>query len=126
MSDFWIWMFIVNMIIPIVMLIIGVVFQTNPPRRMNSIYGYRTKRSLKDEKSWLFAQNYLGKTWFKMSLVLSPVTILLMLMVYQKLIDTIAYMTLFIVAIQVFVLLSAIFMTEKALIKMHDYSKSEV
>ncbi|MCK0205205.1 SdpI family protein [Ornithobacterium rhinotracheale] len=32
-----------------------------PPKELNAIYGYRTKRSSKDQKSWDFAQKYSAK-----------------------------------------------------------------
>ena len=32
-----------------------------PPKKINALYGYRTKRSMKSEKNWNFAQRYSTK-----------------------------------------------------------------
>ncbi|MEW6522021.1 MAG: hypothetical protein AB1445_00375 [Bacillota bacterium] len=40
---FW----IVDLVIPAVMVVFGLLFLTRPPRRINWVYGYRTSRSMK-------------------------------------------------------------------------------
>tara|TARA_S200000501_G_C20151232_1_gene451607 strand:+ start:133 stop:498 length:366 start_codon:yes stop_codon:yes gene_type:complete len=39
----------------------GLIIQRFSPKRINFLYGYRTKRSMKDLESWNFAQFYSGK-----------------------------------------------------------------
>lgn len=34
-----------------------------PPEKTNAIYGYRSKRASKDDRSWQFAQNYFSRRW---------------------------------------------------------------
>lgn len=34
--------------------------KNNPPTKINSFYGFRTKKSMKNEKSWHLAQKLLG------------------------------------------------------------------
>ena len=42
-------------------LLVGFLIKKRPPKTINHIYGYRTKRSMKDQKSWDFAQQYSAK-----------------------------------------------------------------
>lgn len=39
-----------------------------PPKKINYLYGYRTKASMKSQESWNFAQNYTSKKMKYMSL----------------------------------------------------------
>lgn len=34
-----------------------------PPKNINGLIGYRTKRSMQNQESWDFAQRYAGKVW---------------------------------------------------------------
>ncbi|MER3329575.1 MAG: SdpI family protein [Candidatus Kapaibacterium sp.] len=36
-----------------------------PPKKINSLYGYRTKRSMASQDAWDFAQPYSGKMMLK-------------------------------------------------------------
>ena len=38
------------------LLIIGFIFKKFPPKKINSIYGYRTSSSMKNKKVWDYAQ----------------------------------------------------------------------
>tara|TARA_B100000965_G_scaffold352176_1_gene327227 strand:+ start:649 stop:1017 length:369 start_codon:yes stop_codon:yes gene_type:complete len=42
-----------------------------PPKKINALYGYRTKRSMKSEKNWNFAQRYSTKKMLKSTLLLA-------------------------------------------------------
>ena len=39
----------------------ALVFSKFPPKKINYLYGYRTKASMKSQESWNFAQNYTSK-----------------------------------------------------------------
>ena len=45
----------------IFLLIIGIIFKLYPPASINSLYGYRTKSSMRDEVSWNLANAYSSK-----------------------------------------------------------------
>ncbi len=38
--------------------IIGVIVKYNPPKKINSLYGYRTSRSMKSQEAWDVANAY--------------------------------------------------------------------
>ena len=42
----------------------GLLFQKRPPKKINNLYGYRTRMSMKNEKTWVFAHQYAGRIWF--------------------------------------------------------------
>lgn len=41
-----------------IFLIAGFILLKYPPKELNWVYGYRTKRSMRDKESWDFAQRY--------------------------------------------------------------------
>lgn len=44
------------------MIAIGAVLRLVPPRNMNSFYGYRSKSSLKNASTWIFANTLVATT----------------------------------------------------------------
>ncbi|MCL2786472.1 MAG: SdpI family protein [Methanomassiliicoccaceae archaeon] len=44
--------------------IFGLILYKRPPKKINALYGYRTKRSMSDQKLWDFSQRYSGKLMF--------------------------------------------------------------
>lgn len=51
----------IPMIFGLVMIIASLIMQLRPPKKPNYIYGYRTRRSMKDQSHWEFAQSYSSK-----------------------------------------------------------------
>ena len=49
--------------VPIFILIAGGWMFFFPPKDINAMMGYRTKRSMKNQENWDFAQRYSGKVW---------------------------------------------------------------
>ncbi len=47
----------------VLLLIIGILFRIYPPTSINSLYGYRTKSSMRNEASWNLANAYSSKLW---------------------------------------------------------------
>ena len=61
MAEFW-FLFICNMLIPVTMLVLGYLFKgIHFPKDVNALCGYRTSMSMKNEKTWKFANAYWGK-----------------------------------------------------------------
>nr|WP_297787948.1 SdpI family protein [uncultured Allomuricauda sp.] len=50
-------------------LIAGLVFKNNLPKKINWWYGYRTKRSMKNQEQWDFAQKLGAKNMIKFSVI---------------------------------------------------------
>ena len=56
-------------LISIVFFIAGYLLQKYPPKKINSIYGYRTRNSQASQERWDFAQQYSAKLMMKLSTV---------------------------------------------------------
>lgn len=48
----------------------GVITFLFPPQKINSLYGYRTTSSMKNQESWTFSQRYAAKEMIKLGLIL--------------------------------------------------------
>ena len=72
----WVFMQMMNLLIPATMIGFGRMMEKKPPREINSIYGYRTKRSMKSQDTWDFAHEYCGRLWVKAGWALVPLAVL--------------------------------------------------
>lgn len=54
-------LFIINCLTGTLMIIVGLISRYFPPKKINSLYGYRTSRSMKNDRNWQFAQTYSTK-----------------------------------------------------------------
>lgn len=50
-------------LIPVLCFIFGILLYKHEPKKINGYYGYRTCRSMKNEDTWKFANNLLGRLW---------------------------------------------------------------
>ncbi len=112
---FWWYLFFCTLLIPATMVIFGWVFLKKPPKNINSLYGYRTARSMKNRVTWAFAHKYAGKYWFRMGLILLPLSALAMLFCFGKEDDLVSTFNLIVILFQLLCMLSVIFFTERAL-----------
>ena len=71
-------------IIPMLITLIGFLMYKRPPKKVNWFVGYRTRKSMKNEKVWEKANRYCGKLWIIIGLIMIIVTILLNIIVYFK------------------------------------------
>ncbi len=117
---FWIGMYLTDLLIPVMMIVVGWMMWKHTPKRINSWYGYRTERSMKNEDTWKFAHDYCGKLWWKLGwiiLVPSAIPLLFMLNAGE---DAIGFTAVAVLVVQSFFMIGAIFPTESALKKTFD------
>ncbi|MDO5417808.1 MAG: SdpI family protein, partial [Lachnospiraceae bacterium] len=117
---FWIFMLLMNLLIPVTMIGFGYRFLKKPPKEMNSIYGYRTSMSMKNKDTWAFAHHYCGKLWYHWGMGLLPVTILAMCFLLGKDTDTVGNYGGVICFVQMIPLIGVICPTERELRKRFD------
>ncbi len=117
---FWIFMLIMDLMIPFTMIGFGRYFLKKTPKEINAIFGYRTTMSMKNKDTWTFAHNYCGKIWYYCGLALLPISIITMLFVFGKLEDTVGNVGGILCGIQMIPLVGSIFPTEKALKRTFD------
>lgn len=129
----WIGLLICNLIVPVTMILFGKVMIKYPPKKINGIYGYRTRRSMKNQETWDFAHAYCGKLWWKLGWIMFLAVAIVMLgilwsssssevivsqMHYKE--KLITYSTLIIEILEVIVLVASIIPVEKALRQTFD------
>lgn len=117
---FWIFMLIMDLLIPFTMIGFGKSFLKNPPKEINAVFGYRTTMSAKNKDTWIFAHKYCGKIWFICGLILLPISIIVIAMVFGKPEDTVGTVGGVLCGIQMIPLIGSIIPTEKALGKTFD------
>lgn len=117
---FWVFMFIMDMLIPLTMILLGKLFSVRVPKNINFLYGYRTAMSMKNMDTWTFAHKHCGRNWFRVGLVMLPISVIAMLLLLGQDDETIGIWGAIICLLQVLVLIIAIFPTERALKQKFD------
>lgn len=114
---FWWFMFICNLIVPILLIVAGRMMWKHCPKQINGIYGYRTKRSMKNMDTWKFAHDYCGKLWWKIGWIMLIPTVLVQIPFIHSNENVIGEVGAVLCTIQVIALIISIFPTEAALKK---------
>lgn len=115
-----IFLYICNLLIPIIMLIFGNVFTKHPPGSINMAYGYRTKRSMKNQETWNFAHEYCGRIWKNAGAVTLVISLLISLAVFFMDEVGFGYLSLILEHLQLVILIGSLYPVEKALKKNFD------
>ena len=117
---FWIFMLSMDLLIPITMIGFGKLFSQSTLKTINPVIGYRTTMSMKNEETWAFAHQYIGRIWYKAGWVTLFITGIIMLFFMGKDNDTIGNIGAILCMVQMVPLIVPIFFTERALKKEFD------
>lgn len=117
---FWIFMLIMDIMIPLIMIVFGRWFLKSAPKEINPVFGYRTSMSMKNKDTWDFAHKYCGKLWYKWGAVMLPVSVAAMFFAIGKNENITGMVGGIICAVQTIILIGSIYPTEKALRKNFD------
>ena len=117
---FRIFMLIVVLLIPLTMLLFGWLFFRRTPKKINYVFGYRTKRSMRNKETWKFANQYFGKVWYLCGLLSAPLSVIAMAIVFEKGTETMSTVGFIITMIQTIPFVGAMISTEIALKKNFD------
>lgn len=112
---FWWFMFISNLLVPVIMMVAGRMMWKNSPGKINSVYGYRTKQSMKNADTWKFAHEYCGRLWWKLGVILLIFSIAVQIPFFKGNEDTVGTVGGILMTIQMIVLIVSLFPTEAAL-----------
>ncbi|GAM92751.1 membrane protein [Listeria monocytogenes] len=66
-----------DLIFPLLLIVLGVIYRVNPPKNKESRFSYRTKASLKNEISWQKAHQSLGIYWIVIGVSLLVLSLVL-------------------------------------------------
>lgn len=122
MTGFWIFMLIMDLLVPCSMIGFGKLFLNKAPRNINTHFGYRTTMSMKNQDTWQFAHKYCGRLWFIGGLILLPVSIIPLLCVPGREIERIAAVGTVVCFAQIVPFAGSIIPTEIALKRAFDKS----
>lgn len=125
MGMFW-FLFFCNMLVPLMMLGIGYAFKGGHfPKGINGLCGYRTTMSMKNEKTWKFANTYWGKICWQIGWGIALLTVFATIFSYFAG-ENLFNMTSIVLCMgQCAVLLVTIIPVEKALKKKFDQNGEE-
>ena len=120
--NFWIFMLVMNLLIPLVMIIFGRVFEKKPPKIGMSkfAFGYRTIMSMRNADTWEYAHRFFGKLWFRFGIVLGLISIIVLFFFIGKDKDTVGFAGMIICYVQMAVMLIPVIPTEISLRKRFD------
>lgn len=118
---FWIFMFIITLLIPAALLLTW--YLCPRLKKINNLSGYRSKRSMQNQKTWDFAQKYCSKISLYMFFPSLILAITIMPTVISESIDRIGWTGLGITMIQMMSFVIIMISTEKALT--NTFYKSE-
>ncbi len=112
---FWWFMFVCDLLVPILMIVAGNMMWKHSPEKINGIIGYRTARSMKNKDTWNFAHDYCGRLWWKIGWIMLLPSIVIQIPFYHASENIIGILGAILCTIQCIVLIASIFPTERAL-----------
>jgi len=113
-------MLFTNMLIPAILIGFGSLFKNSTPVSINALFGYRTRRSTKNQETWEFANKLWGKMAWKWGIWTLIDTIAAMIAVFPASDDVIANVGMIVMFLQLGVILLTIPVVENALKKEFD------
>ncbi len=84
MRWFWVLMFLVEVIPPIVFIYFGHRFRSCPPKNISNTFGYRTRMSSINSDTWEFSHRLLGKIWIFVGVGLFLLSSILMINLFNE------------------------------------------
>lgn len=64
-------LFMIPILCGVIFVLAGIIMRYSPPKKINSLYGYRTRSSMKNQERWDFAQQYSSKYLMKFGVLLA-------------------------------------------------------
>lgn len=117
---FWVFMLIMDLLVPITMICFGIYFEKNVPKEISNTFGYRTAMSMVNQYTWKFAHKFIGKLWKVCGWLILPVSFAVMLFAFGKDTETVGAIGGAVCAIQVVIMIFTVIPVEIALKKNFD------
>lgn len=112
---FWVFMLIMNLLIPVTMIGFGRYFMNGGPKNINGTFGYRTAMSMKNKETWAFAHEYCGKLWYKWGWIILVISVIAMCFFIGKDDDTVGIAGGVICMLQIIPMIGTLGSAERAL-----------
>lgn len=123
---FWIFMLVMDLLIPISMIVYGGIYSKKPPKNINLARGYRTRMSMQNMDTYKFAQRYFGRLSYIYGLVMILITPLISTISYGKEKDFVGFLGGAIAFAQMIIMMVLIYFTEKELRKYFDVNGNRI
>jgi uncharacterized membrane protein len=115
-----VFLWICDLLIPAIMIGIGLVWRKNPPKDINNMCGYRTERAMKNNETWIFAQQTSAKVFLTAGMILLVISIAILIVCNLCGFVSIEYLSIFLSLVQCGILILSIIPVESALKKHFD------
>lgn len=63
-------LYLVDLLVPIIITISGLLMKYKPPKKMNSFIGYRSSMSRLNMDTWKFAHDLCGRIWIRVGIIM--------------------------------------------------------
>ena len=116
----WIIITLCDQLIMPIMIFCGYLMKNHAPQEIGSSCGYRSKRSVKNMDTWIFANHYCGRLWIRLGLILLIPSVLIHIPFLHSSEGVLAALCVIVESVQIGVMLGSIYFVEKALKKHFD------
>ncbi len=123
---FWVFMLLMDLLIPLVMILFGRWFSKKPPSKINVAFGYRTTMSMKNQNTWNFAHHYCGKLWFWLGWIIIPLSTIPLHLARNQDLQTVGMVGVVVCFAQLVPLVGSLIATEGALKKEFDQNGKRI
>ena len=108
-------MLVCSLLVPVIMIIAGIIMMKRPPKKINSLVGYRTSSSMENQEAWKFANIHSGKLLLIFGAVAIIPTVLIMMLFYGKSDDEVSTISTVVMVFQLILLFISVIITEHVL-----------
>ena len=104
-----------NATISLIILIGGIFICKYTPRKINSLIGYRSARSMKNMDTWKFANRYCGRLWITVGIPLTAAAVLVHTLLIKKSDEIVSAVGLSFMFVSLALLILSLILTERAI-----------
>lgn len=94
--------------IPLLLIVIGKIFEKYPSKEPNIAIGFRTKLSMMNKETWDYAQRLFPKAWISLGRILLPLSLIILFLLYREDKDYTGNLALILMLVQVVLMLGSI------------------
>lgn len=94
--------------IPLLLIVIGKIFEKYPSKEPNIAIGFRTKLSMMNKETWDYAQRLFPKAWISLGRIMLPLSLIILFLLYSEDKDYTGNLVVILMMVQVVLMLGSI------------------
>lgn len=94
--------------IPLLLIVIGKIYEKYPSKEPNIAIGFRTKLSMMNKETWDYAQRLFPKVWISLGRIILPLSLIILFLLYSEDKDYTGNLALILILVQVVLMLGSI------------------